>query len=58
MTGNDLLKYNYRDLLNLATRGNRTQKEWLETYLETCDNNAEKRRLLAALAKKHVHPNC
>ena len=51
MTGNDFLKYNYSELLNLATRGNSAQKSWLKDYLQSSDNNAEKRRLLAALAK-------
>jgi hypothetical protein len=49
MTGDDFLKYNLPELLNLATYGTRTQKSWLKSYVRDFDNTAEKRQLLAAL---------
>jgi hypothetical protein len=50
MTEHDFLKYNLSELLNLARRGNKAQKNWLKEYLERCDGSAEKRQLQAALA--------
>ena len=51
MTEHDFLKYNLSELLNLAERGTKAQKNWLKEYLERCDSSAEKRQLQAALAK-------
>jgi hypothetical protein len=51
MTEHDFLKYNLSELLNLARRGTKAQKNWLKEYLERCDSSAEKRQLQAALAK-------
>jgi hypothetical protein len=51
MTEHDFLKYNLSELLNLARRGNKAQKNWLKEFLERCDGSAEKRQLQAALAK-------
>jgi hypothetical protein len=50
MTEHDFLKYNLSELLNLARRGNKAQKNWLKEFLERCDGSAEKRQLQAALA--------
>jgi hypothetical protein len=50
MTQDDFLKYNLSELLNLAKRGTKAQKNWLKEYLERCETTAEKQRLLAALA--------
>jgi len=51
MTGSDFLKYNYSELLKLAARGNSEQRRWLKEYLQSSDSGAQKRQLLAALAK-------
>jgi hypothetical protein len=51
MTEADFLKYNLSELLNLAKRGTKAQKNWLKEFLERCETRAEKQRLLAALAK-------
>jgi len=51
MTEADFLKYNLSELLNLAKRGTKAQKNWLKEFLERCETTAEKQRLLAALAK-------
>lgn len=51
MTEHDFLKYNLSELLNLAERGTKAQKNWLREFLERCDTSAEKRQLRAALAK-------
>src|SRR6185369_6443549 len=50
MTEHDFLKYNLSELLNLAERGTKAQKNWLKEFLEKCETSAEKHRLLAALA--------
>jgi hypothetical protein len=50
MTEHDFLKYNLSELLNLAERGTKAQKNWLKEFLERCETSAEKQRLLAALA--------
>jgi len=50
MTEADFLKYNLSELLNLARRGTKAQKNWLKEFLEKCETSAEKHRLLAALA--------
>jgi|GEM_PF-1919987 hypothetical protein len=50
MTEHDFLKYNLSELLNLAKRGTKPQKNWLKDLLKACDNSAGKQRLLAALA--------
>jgi len=50
MTEEDFLKYNLPELLNLAKRGTKAQKNWLKEFLERCETSAEKQRLLAALA--------
>jgi hypothetical protein len=49
MTQDDFLKYNLSELLNLAKRGTKAQKNWLKEFLERCETCAEKQRLLAAL---------
>jgi hypothetical protein len=41
MTEMDFLKYNYSELLNLASHGNQKQKSWLKDYLQTDRNSAE-----------------
>jgi len=51
MTNADFLKYNLSELLNLAKRGTKAQKNWLKEFLERCDGSAEKQQLQAALAK-------
>lgn len=51
MTEMDFLKYNYSELLNLASHGNQKQKSWLKDYLLTFKNGDEKRALLGALRK-------
>ena len=51
MTEADFLKYNLSELLNLAKRGTKAQKNWLKEILERCENGGEKQQLLAALAK-------
>lgn len=48
----DILKYNYRELARLAINGNAKQKEWLHTYLDTCDESPEKQLLQTALGDK------
>jgi len=50
MTEADFLKYNLSELLNVARRGTKAQKNWLKEFLERCETSAEKQRLLAALA--------
>ena len=50
MTQADFLKYNLSELLNLAKRGTKAQKNWLKEFLERCETTAQKQRLLAALA--------
>ncbi len=49
MTEEDFLKYNYPQLLQLLTGGNGTRRRWLPTYLKTCSNSPEKRRLTQPL---------
>lgn len=48
----DILKYNYRELATLAARGNAKQKDWLRSYLDTCDESPEKQSLQTALGDK------
>jgi hypothetical protein len=50
MTEHDFLKYNLSELLNLARRGSKAQKNWLKDFLKTCDNSGEKERLVATVA--------
>jgi hypothetical protein len=49
ITDVEFLKYNYRELVRLAARGNAKQKEWLRSYLSTCDESPERRSLQTAL---------
>jgi hypothetical protein len=51
MTEDDFLKYNPSELLQLAKRGTKPQKNWLKNFLERCDKSSEEQRLLAALAE-------
>ena len=45
MTEEDFLKYNYSQLLKIAIGENSKEKRWMGTYLKTCGNSPEKRRL-------------
>ena len=49
VTSTDFLQYNYGELAEIAAGGNAKQKAWLRNYLETSDESALKRSLLAAL---------
>lgn len=49
MTEEDFLKYNYSQLREIATGENDTRRHWLRTYLKTCSNSPEKRRLTQLL---------
>lgn len=45
----DVLKYNYRELMQMATGKNAKRREWLRTYLDKCAESAEKQSLQKAL---------
>lgn len=52
VTDEEFLKYNYHELVRLAARGNAKQKEWLRSYLDTCDDTMEKQSLQTVLGDK------
>ena len=49
VTNTGFLKYNYREAVRIAAKGNAKQREWLRRYLETCDEGALKQSLLRVL---------
>jgi len=49
MTEEDFLKYNYSQLLEIASGENETRRRWLRSYLKTCGNSPAKRRLTQLL---------
>ena len=49
MTEEDFLKYNHSQLRQIAAGNDSTRKLWLRTYLKTCSNSPEKRRLTQIL---------
>ena len=49
VTGEEFLKYNYRELTTLAVKGSAKQKEWLRNYLNNCNESLERESLQAAL---------
>ncbi len=45
----ELLKYAYDELLELAKNGDKTQKQWLQQVLSSANDSTEKENLLEAL---------
>ncbi len=48
----DFLKYNYKELSEIASGRDLTRKEWLRSFLKTCDDTVERRRLQRLLATR------
>lgn len=46
ITNEEFLKYNYRELLKIASERYTKRKDWLFEFLETCGDSVEKRSLL------------
>jgi hypothetical protein len=51
LSNDDILKYNYLDLVKMAVAGNARQESWLRDFLVKCDNSSEKQSLLETLKK-------
>ena len=51
LSDEDFLKYNYKDLTQIAAGRDLTRKEWLTQFLKTCENTMEHRRLSQMLAQ-------
>jgi hypothetical protein len=51
MTETDFLKYNYSELLNVASHDNQKQKSWLKIISKQIEVVPSKRTLLGALRK-------
>ena len=49
LSNEDFLKYNYRELLQIAAGTQVAKKEWLRQYLKECEDSIEHRRLVGIL---------
>jgi hypothetical protein len=49
ISNKNFLKYNYRELAKIATKGNRKQKDWLRDFLAHRDDSLERQSLQSAL---------
>lgn len=50
LSNEDFLKYNYKELSEIAAGRDLSRKEWLRSFLKTCDHTIEHRRLQGLLA--------
>lgn len=50
LTNEGFLKYNFKELSQLATGADKNTREWLKRFLEVCKSSEEKRRLRSLLA--------
>lgn len=53
--GNDFLKHNFKELLELARTGTDIQKKWIELLLEGCGDSWEESNLLALLSENEPY---
>ena len=51
LSDEDFLKYNYKELTQIAAGRDLTRKEWLTQFLKTCENTIERRGLSQVLAQ-------
>jgi hypothetical protein len=49
LTNEDFVKYNYRELAQIATGVDRIKRKWLSDFLNECEWTQERRRLAALL---------
>ncbi len=51
LSNEELLKYNFSELTGIATSGDVERREWLQQFLDNCEDTTERRRLKQLLAK-------
>ncbi|MFL6207939.1 MAG: hypothetical protein ACJ74W_03775 [Pyrinomonadaceae bacterium] len=51
LSNEDLLRYNYADLIRIGTGKNAKQREWLRHFINLCEASPEKRNLAKLLRK-------
>ena len=51
LSDEDFLKYNYKELMQIAAGPDLNRRAWLTQFLRTCENTSEHRRLRQMLAQ-------